>query len=162
MLYWTTVLVMLSNSGTPTAEELLEKMDASLEAGSRRIGDAPPVPIWPKGLPDPIILQPGQMLPTSNTATCYPHPTDFVLDYHLLHWETYPGWCQRRLNASWAAYEDLEKYADKAIETALQATETPPAHPTQLWQDWLIVGAVTLGTMGGFLLGWGLRSISHE
>jgi len=146
------LLVLSSPDGTPPDSALYQQLEDSVPKTTLR--QAPGVPAWPRGLPNPLILQIGDRLGDRGVdvpATCYPAPTDFVLDYFLLHFEVYPGQCQRKLNAAWWAYDSLLAETKNFAEKKLVVL--PEEHGGE-FQTWVVVLATTGAAIIGALLGY--------
>lgn len=153
-------LALLSVAGMLEADELLLEMDKSLEV-LERPDKAPNVPAWPSDLPDPFTMQPGDELQGNLPATCYPYPTDFVLEYHLYHWETYPGRCQRKMNIIAGQLEDSLAACDAAMDDLEATCVGSTTEEDPFWDHVVLSLGLAGAAVGGIVLGYAIAVATH-
>jgi hypothetical protein len=155
-----TPLVLLFAAGMLEADDLLLEMDKSLEI-LERPDKAPNVPAWPPDLPDPFTMQPGDVLEGNLPATCYPYPTDFVLEYHLRQWESYPGRCQRKMNALAGQLEDSLAFCHAAIDDLESSCVSDVEEPDPFWDHVILSLGLAGAAVGGIVLGYAIAVATH-
>lgn len=132
---------MPPTSAAAIIDELTTELRLFTESSGPR--DAPPLPLFPAGLPKPV---------SGQQSTCYPAPTDSVLNYYLGLYDNYPVLCQNRLNLAWAAHDTCKDNQVKLL--AAQRVEQPIVSPTTDWLLPAVVGgsSLLLGVLLGLVL----------